>query len=127
MATSAAAAFPGVAIQPCDEKPPTWARQPVTEPVWIYTVPNDRINAQCNKAPGVALGGCTFRATAKHPAIIFLNALLTPAERQCTLVYEKAHLPPNNWLDPIAEARAIDTSGVAAPASIPGMRPGSHE
>jgi hypothetical protein len=91
MATGAAAAFPGPGDQPCDEMPPMSARQPVDGPVWVYTIPNDRMNAQCNKAPGVAVFGCTFLATAKHPAVIFLNALLTPAERKCTLTYERAH------------------------------------
>jgi hypothetical protein len=127
MATGAAMAFPAQRIQPCDEHPPAWALQPVSGPVWIYEVPADEMTARCNKAPGVVMYGCTFRATAAHPAIVFLNALLTPAERECTLTYEKAHLPPNNWLDPTTEARATDLPGITSPAALPGMIHSPHE
>jgi hypothetical protein len=56
----------------------------------------------------VTILGCTFRANDKHPALIFINAEETPAERACTLTYERAHLSPNNWVDSQAEAEAPD-------------------
>lgn len=107
-----ALAFPGVLQQPCDSPPPGSAQQPVIGTVWVYTIPNDQMNARCNKGAGPVMFGCADLANARHPALIFLNAELSPAERDCTLIYEKAHLPPNNWVDPVAEARATDLPGV---------------
>ena len=103
-----ALAFPGLGRQPCDDPPPQSAQQPVTDPVLTFTIPNEKLAARCNFGP-IVVFGCTFLATAKHPAIIFLNSDLTPVERACTLLYEKAHLPPNNWQDPVME-RAISNT-----------------
>jgi hypothetical protein len=69
------------------------------------------MDSWCHKQPGSIMLGCTFLPSPKHAAaIIFINAEETPAERACTMTYEKAHLPPNNWVDPVAEARAQDTA-----------------
>lgn len=103
-----ALAFPGLGRQPCDDPPPQSAQQPVTDPVLTFTIPNEKLAARCNFGP-IVVFGCAFLATTKHPAIIFLNADLTPGERTCTLLYEKAHLPPNNWQDPVME-RAISNA-----------------
>ena len=94
--------FPGHMFQPCGKMPPSSARQPVTDKVLIFDIPNEKMAAQCNKVPSAnALYGCTFLANSKHPAVIFLNASLNPQERACTLIYEKAHLPPMIGLTPL--------------------------
>ena len=103
-----AAAFPTAGLQPCDDPPPLSAQRSVTDPVLIFTTPSRLMAAKCHFGP-IIVHGCTFRATAEHVAIIFLNADLTPEGRVCTLLYEKAHLPPNNWQDPVME-RAISNT-----------------
>ena len=108
-AEPANAFFPGQTFQPCGKMPPASARRPVTDKVLIFDIPNEKMAAKCNKVPSAnALYGCTFLANSKHPAVIFLNASLNPEERACTLIYEKAHLPPNNWLDPVEESWAVN-------------------
>lgn len=89
----------------CRIVPPASVRQAPSDVYWVYTVANDRMEYQCGAVPGPAIMGCTILRTATHPPMIFLNADLTPEERDCTLLYEKAHLPPNNWQDPVMEAR----------------------
>jgi len=101
--------FDGYPKQPCDNQPPATARRPIAVPVSIVTVPSSDMFTRCRKQPGdLVIYGCTFLPKADHPAQIFLNGSQTDQERACTLVYEEAHLPPNNWLDQAMEAMAPD-------------------
>ena len=52
--------------------------------------------------------GCTFLPGADHSATILINGDQNAQERACTLLYEEAHLPPNNWLDQAMEAISRD-------------------
>ena len=103
------AAFDGVPLQPCDNRPPASARQPVAVAFSVLTVPGPEMFAVCNKAAGaLVIYGCTFLPSAGHTAVILINGDQDPQEQSCTLVYEKAHLPPNNWLDQAMEALSPD-------------------
>jgi hypothetical protein len=107
LATPAFAA-PGVSA-PCDKLPPPHAWQVPTVPMVVHIVANAEIGPRCHKLPSpYILYGCTYPATASTPAIILLNADLKGDERVCVLLYEEAHLPPNNWADPRVEATAPD-------------------
>jgi hypothetical protein len=111
--------FAGVPLQPCDNQPPPSAQRPVMVPVDIFTVPGGAMFATCNKqVSSLVIYGCTFQASAGHPAIILLNADENSVERACTLRYEEAHLPPNNWLDHVMEARTLDVPAQPIPASL---------
>lgn len=104
-----AVAFPGTNIQPCDNPPPLTARAPVTVPVRTYYVQPEKMDTVCHKVSGAIMFGCVFLPTGERKeAIVMINAGETNAEQGCTIVYEMAHLPPNNWVDPVAEARAPD-------------------
>ncbi len=108
LVASPALAFPGLTESPCDQSPPKSAQKPVTELFIVYDVPGDDMNNQCNKKPGPILFGCTVFSDGDHPDLILLNDKLTAAEKVCVLLYEKAHLPPNNWADLAVESLLID-------------------
>jgi hypothetical protein len=96
-------------LQPCDNRPPAGATQPVTVPVSVFVVPGRDMFARCRKQPSdVIIYGCTFLPSGDEPALVLINGDQSPGEQACTLLYEKAHLPPNNWLDPAMEARTPD-------------------
>lgn len=112
----ACASFDGVPLQPCDNRPPLTAQQPVKVAFSVLTVPGQAMFAVCRKmASTLVIYGCTFPATATRPAMILLNADEDPSQRACTLLYEKAHLPPNDWQDPVMEKR---TPNAAPPATL---------
>jgi len=96
-------------LQPCDNRPPVAAQQRVNVPVAIFVVPGSEMFERCRKEPSsLVIYGCTFLPSAGHDAVVLLNGDQDPAERACTLVYEEAHLPPNNWLDAAMEAATPD-------------------
>ena len=108
-ATAASAHFDGYPNQPCDNRPPATARLPVSVPVSILTVPNSDMFTKCRKQPrDLVTYGCTFLPSADHQAQIFINGAQTHQEQACTLIYEEAHLPPNNWLDRAMEVLSPD-------------------
>lgn len=107
--------FDGYPNQPCDNQPPATARRPITVPVSILTIPSTEMFAKCRKQPGdIVIYGCTFLPGPDRPAQIFLNDAQSDQERVCTLLYEEAHLPPNNWLDQVMEAMSPDATPQAA-------------
>ena len=109
LSSDASAHFAGHPLQPCDNRPPTTALQPISVPVSIQTIPGSDMFTQCRKQPGdMIIYGCTFLPAPGKPALILLNGDQTQEERNCTLTYEEAHLPPNNWLDKVMEARTPD-------------------
>lgn len=84
--------------------PPLSAQKTITEPFQLFLIPDDQMDAKCNKMPNTPIGGCTFLANSARPAVIYLNSSMATADIGCLLIYEKAHLKPNNWLDPAFEA-----------------------
>jgi len=113
--TSAVAHFDGRQYQPCDNRPPSTARQPVTVPTLVLTVPGADMFTECRKQPAdMVIYGCTFLPSGDRPALVLINGDQDASERACTLIYEKAHLPPNNWMDPVMEAASPDAKPSAA-------------
>jgi hypothetical protein len=105
------AVVPGIAGA-CEHLPPLQFRQEPNVPYEVYLAPPEAIIGWCHKdAHMVAtLLGCTYmpNVTPRHDGVIVLNQALSQPERECVLMYEKAHLPPNNWYDPVVEATAPD-------------------
>lgn len=98
---------------PCDNLPPPSAWAPPTVAIEIDIAPAAMMTAWCHKDPAktfAVLLGCTYQAdvTPTGKAEILLSDALNPSDRACILLYEKAHLPPNNWFDPVMEATAPD-------------------
>jgi hypothetical protein len=111
LTSSASAHFDGRPFQPCDNRPPATAQAPVTVPVSIMTVPGADMFAKCRKQPvDLVIYGCTFLPAPGQPALILLNGDQNEQERACTLTYEEAHLPPNNWQDQAMEAMSPDAT-----------------
>jgi len=87
----------------CSKLPPKSARQEPTDPYVILRKSSANIQQYCGG--GVArhiITGCTvFTGKSGEPDswIIAIDSGLTSKEYACVLLYEKAHLPPNNWVD----------------------------
>jgi hypothetical protein len=104
------AAFAGMfdnqRFKPCDNVPPLSARAQPTVDFRIDRLDTGTIMEACNlkseKYPNGVLYGCTFQTAAGWQ--IFLNNDMDAREAACVLLYEKAHLPPNSWQDPVMES-----------------------
>lgn len=99
---------------PCEHMPPASAQREPSGPYEVITAPADQIVSWCHKDAArmtAVLYGCTFlpgTPTPHHDGVIVLSDALSPADRACVLIYEKSHLAPNNWMDPVVEASAPD-------------------
>jgi hypothetical protein len=112
--TAMAGQFDDQNLRPCDNVPPQSAQRPASVLPMIVDEPDAEMAVDCQKTipVGSHIYGCTFEpGVAADPSsgwVIVLNAGLTPAERDCTLLYERAHLPPNLWKDDILESKVLD-------------------
>ncbi len=108
----AGSAFVGQKYLPCQNVAPANKQANPSLKYSITTSPDADMNQICGNGAWAGSGhtyGCSYplmhdwnhRLTT--PWKIYLNNLLTPAERTCTLKYEFAHMPPNNWFDGMAE------------------------
>lgn len=126
------ASGPALAASPLcapEHLPPAWAWHTPTVPVEVDIVPASKIVSWCHKLPGsnYTLHGCTFlpNVTPNRDAVVLLSDALTAEERACVLVYEYAHMPPNNWYDPaIEDSIPDDPAKVHGPRDATGMRTG---
>lgn len=101
----ALAFFPGSRLQPCDNVPPLSAQQPTTVKIDVYTVPTAQMRAACGLESGVPIiYGCASRRHNDGVWQLVFNSDMDANELACTETYEFAHLPPNNWQDPVMEA-----------------------
>jgi hypothetical protein len=95
----------------CLDMPPMTARQ---EPVVPYIVTrSSRLATEviCDwDKKGYEAMGCTIKPPSIHSKdhwYIAIDNSLSPEAFDCTLIYEKAHLPPNSWGDPKVESASI--------------------
>lgn len=77
--------------------PAAFQREP-NVPYTIVTVPPAEMDAQ-PQSP--IFGKVWGHAHDNHDGTwtIFIRGGLAPADRACVIIYEKAHLPPNSWID----------------------------
>lgn len=88
---------------PCKMTPPAYALNEPTVPFDLFVWPQSKVQRVC------ANGAKTYQpitACAMPPGragnnrwFIAMSSFLDDADYACVLVYEKAHLPPNNWQD----------------------------
>lgn len=85
---------------PCKMLPPKAARQEPTAPYKVVTWPQAKVQTYC------AAGRKTFQPItacanplASGAWVVAVSDFLSPTDRACILIYEKAHLPPNDWID----------------------------
>jgi hypothetical protein len=101
-----AMASPAAAVETCRgvPMPPNSAQMEPTVPYEIWWLSREDLNRYC---PAKA-AACTHDVpTPQQPdrAVIYIINTLNAVDRKCVPIYEKAHLPPNNWIDPEVEAR----------------------
>ncbi len=106
-------ALTGGAMAECaDYLPPIDKMQEPTVPYDVTLVTNAHMNKLCGIS-GANRGACAVPDNmdfAHHTTVhwsIYLNDLSLTSDRQCNLLYEKAHLPPNNWFDPSVETHKL--------------------
>jgi hypothetical protein len=111
VAASMTSAFANTA---CDYPVPRDTRQDPRDFGWQYSiryVPQRSMSGHCHFVPdhGRYSAGCAVWLGGSR-YLIFVNSEQSSASIACTITYEKAHLPPNSWLDPKMEAagRRID-------------------
>ena len=97
----------------CGAKPPAWAQHEPNVPYRIYYDSPATIVHDCHKLEkGMAapLLGCAYLNdnTNTGTALIIISSDLSDTDRACVRQYEFAHLPPNNFVDPVMEAGAPD-------------------
>lgn len=119
MLTAALVCFvtPALAISPdllsaygtlCGVLPPISARQKPAAPYLVQHLDSFGIQVLC----GGGRAKHTITACAIPPPstnspdhwIIAITDGLSKKDEACVLIYEKAHMPPNNWIDPAWEA-----------------------
>lgn len=97
---------------PCapERMPPRYALQTPIVPLRFDITPPGAIELTCKKRhnPAYTLLGCTFLGAGQPDGVarIHISAALSLDQQACVLLYEEAHLPPNNWFDPVVEATA---------------------
>jgi hypothetical protein len=89
---------------PCKMTPPTYALHEPTVPYTVETLPQAKAEHRCTAGKMTIAQPMT--ACAMPPGwagndnwIIVVSDFLSPTDLACVMVYEKAHLPPNNWED----------------------------
>lgn len=85
----------------CSALPPLSARQEPTVKYDVYRLSAEDIQKYCG-ATGPKFTACAVSPYKGHPDgwAIFITSPLSDRDYDCVLMYEKAHLPPNNWIDP---------------------------
>ena len=86
--------------------PPKGLAEPIVA-YEIYHVRKIEMARYCPGFPGKHIPkGCSY--TAENPTrwIVIVNDDVAAGEVACTIIYEKAHMPPNYWADPKAETPA---------------------
>lgn len=82
--------------------PPREVRTKPTVPYKVFYVPKSALETYC----GVGKDGrppqfaCTYPVRKQEYWAVIINRELSHDEVVCSLIYEKAHMPPNYWADP---------------------------
>lgn len=89
---------------PCKMTPPPYARHEPSVPYTVETLPQPQAERRCTAGKMELAQPMT--ACAMPPGwvgnanwIIVVSDFLSPADLACVMIYEKAHLPPNSWID----------------------------
>jgi len=103
-----ASAAPAVA---CDgTMPPLSARAEPTVAYKVFYVSAAEVTRTCGRAEFAA---CSYPDPTKPRWIVLIDKGLSNEERGCSLIYEKAHMPPNSWGDASVEsAEAMQALGL---------------
>ena len=86
--------------------PPMDKRAAPTVYVDYYSMDTADILSICKIPSGRKVAACEFPSPSPaHPdrRVIVYDNRLVGNDLECILTYERAHVPPNNWLDPVRE------------------------
>lgn len=96
-------ASPALAWTWCNAIPaPVELTLPPTVPFKVWHVPREELvtvycyPGQMDAYHMATFGGCE-REVSDGFHFIYIRDDVSPAEQECILIHEKAHLPPNNW------------------------------
>jgi hypothetical protein len=94
---------------PCHDLPPLSAQQEPTAVYMVETYPQRTVERLCagGRTLFQPITACAIRPTADMPWRLLVSSFLSKIDRACVLLYEKAHLPPNNWQDQAWEDAAF--------------------
>jgi hypothetical protein len=80
--------------------PPKEARQPPSVKYEVFYVARPDLQKYCQSETEFS---CTY-PTGEGKWAVVINRDLSHDEVICSLIYEKAHMPPNYWADPRVES-----------------------
>lgn len=89
---------------PCRSLPPEDKRAEPTVPYVVRDHSFEEIQYHCAEKHGITVHQPITACVPRHPAEngvfdIWMPNYLSDEDYACVLLYEKAHLPPNNWQD----------------------------
>lgn len=88
--------------EPCNDLPPLSAMAEPSVPYEVVAQPSDDIQISCG-GPFARIATACARwvdpTSADDGWVIYIDNGLSADDFACVLIYEKAHLPPNNWAD----------------------------
>jgi hypothetical protein len=110
---------------PCSMLPPLEARKEPTVPYYVSVLPQATVQRRCTNGAKVhqPVTACiTQKPDSNGQWPIFISSFLSKRDAACVLLYEKAHLPPNNWMDQAWEDQALKGTPYIKRQSVPVKR-----
>jgi hypothetical protein len=95
----------------CTFQPPHWARQEPTVAYVVRKVPTELGMKYCWTKRRDFTACAIDPATPGGAYMIVIDDSVPPDGLACVMTYEKAHLPPNNWIDKKWEKTIRDIDG----------------
>lgn len=83
--------------EPCNDLPPLDKRAEPTVPHEVIAQPTAEVQISCGGPFARIATACAIPLEGSWT--IYIDNDLSAADFACVLIYEKAHLPPNNWAD----------------------------
>lgn len=95
---------------PCKQLPPIAARQEPNVPYRVYVWSQSKVQRVCGQGKKLfqPITACSMRpGTYEATWVIATSSFLSKTDGACVMLYEKSHLPPNDWLDQAWEDAAF--------------------
>jgi hypothetical protein len=87
--------------EPCLDLPPIDKRLEPTVPYRLIELSSRELQERCGGPFSRVVIACSRQEDPFNPNdwIVVIDADMPPADKACVLLYQKAHMPPNNWVD----------------------------
>lgn len=101
--TPAAAGFnrSGEYREPCLDLPPIDKRAEPTVQFRLIELPTAELQTRCGGPFSRIVIACSRQEDPFNPGdwVVIIDADMPAADKACVVLYQKAHMPPNNWVD----------------------------